>query len=613
MSGPVPLPDGRHGLDWAIYCRISGRQGVSTGDGEDDTVSLETQEARCRAMVAALDPTGRVVETLVVREIWSGVELFSRPKLTGTLLPAIRSGRVDAVACFHPWRWARDPDHAGYLYSELDYRDVPLRFVEDDPGDDPKGRLVGFIQHWSGKQDHAVRTEQTHRARAALVEAGHAWATSKPPYGLRWRYATSERPDGRIVQRKIGWSEEPAEAAVLRELSRRVLAGASQRGLALDLTERGIPSPTGKPGWSDSTVRYLLRQRLYTGEAYGLRHVRDKAAPRIGTRGKSAGRKRYRDVVRPEEEWVRLPDGYAPCLIEPEVFAAVQAALAGRRRGGSAPAATAEQTLMGGGRARCGECGNTLSRLGSTRRVLICSGRAMRKCGSRPSIRMALLDDAVRRLAYRIYEHPEVIVERAEAHRAADPTEADLAMVDRTLAELARQEQGLLLVAGQVTNAAAAAALGGQLERLAERRAGAERDRADLLARRAGWREARAYLDGFLRQAQRVRRHLDGASHAQWQRAVDLLGIEATVYPASASVRFVLTTELDGLLGPRALAGLEADGLLAGADGRVCVMRSGAASTAHQPRLTLAWPAPDVLAFPPPPRPSAAPPRRAAG
>src|SRR5262245_45781760 len=118
--------------------RISGKQGTKTGDDDDDTVSLETQEQRCRDMIAALDPTGCVVEPLVLREVWTGVELFSRPKLMQELLPAIRSGRIDAVACFHPWRWARDPDHAGYLYSEMDHRGVHIRFVEEDPGDDPK-------------------------------------------------------------------------------------------------------------------------------------------------------------------------------------------------------------------------------------------------------------------------------------------------------------------------------------------------------------------------------------------------------------------------------------------------------------------------------------------
>src|SRR5215216_2143222 len=108
----------RVGLRWAIYCRISGRQGVRTGDDDDDTISLDTQEAASRELVARLDPAGTIVEGLVLREVHTGVELFTRPKLT-RLREAVRRGEIDAIACYQPKRWTRDPDHAGYLRSEL--------------------------------------------------------------------------------------------------------------------------------------------------------------------------------------------------------------------------------------------------------------------------------------------------------------------------------------------------------------------------------------------------------------------------------------------------------------------------------------------------------------
>jgi hypothetical protein len=126
----------------------------------------------------------------------------------------------------------------------------------------------------------------------------------------------------------------------------------------------------------------------------------------------------------------------------------------------------------------------------------------MKKCVSRPSIRMAALDDAARRLAYELYEHPERIIEQAEQNRATDPTVADLAMVEATLADIEQKQAGLALVASQITNVAAAAPLVAQLERLAEQKATAERDRARIRERQAGWEQASAYLDGFLQAAQ---------------------------------------------------------------------------------------------------------------
>jgi DNA invertase Pin-like site-specific DNA recombinase len=596
-------------MRWAIYGRISGRQGAKTGADDDDTVSLDTQEDACRAMIAANDPCSVVVEPLVLREVHTGVELYSRPKLT-RLREAIRRGEIDAIACYQPKRWSRDPDHAGYLKTELREHGVQIRFCLDDPGTGDAGDIIGYLEHWTGKKEHADISERTHRARAKLVEHGRAWASSKPPYGLLWRYRSVEHPDGRITQDRIGWQVNPTEAAILVGMFDAALGGASLRGIATDLTERRVPSPTGLPTWTDGTVRYLLRQRVYTGDAYGLRHVRDKTAPHVGLRGKSAGRRKFSDRLRPEDEWVKLPDGYAPRLVEPSIFDAVQATLAARTRGGSAPSPTSAQTLMGGGRARCGECGNTLSRLGSKRLALICSGRAGRKCTTAPSIRMATLDDAAKRLALRIYDRPEVIFEQAEALRANDPTEADLKMVSATLADLAQQEAGLLLVASRVSHPAAAATLAAQLERLAEQRAAAERERAGLLERRAGWDRAQRFVDGFMRQARQVRAHLENATHEQWQAAIDALGIEATVYPASAAVRYVLTTEIEGLMTDDVVAAVRADADADDGGLGVCLMRTAPARTTHETHLTLIWSARDLAAFPDPPATTA---RRAAG
>ena len=609
----IPLPPGRAGLRWGIYDRISGKQGTKIGDADEDTASLETQDERNRALIAAIDPTGTIVEAHVYREIHTATELFTRPKLT-LLREAMRRHEIDAIACYQPKRWARDEDHAGYLKTELREYGVILRYAEDDPGDGDAGAIMGYFQHWAGRQEHKTINEQTHRARAKLVHLGRAWAGSKPPYGFRWRYETITHPDGRLEQRRIGWRVEPTEARIVRELFRDFLRGASLRGLALRLSERAIPSPTGLPSWTDKTIRYLLQSRHYTGEAFGLRHERDKTRPRIGTRGKSAGRPRYPDRIRPEDEWVKLPDGYAPQLVSQDTFEAAGARLAQLGRGGSHPSQTAQQTLMGGGRARCAECGNTLSRLGATRLALICSGRAMKKCKTRPSIRMATLDDAVKRLARWIYEHPEALAEQAELHRQDDPTEADLAMVEQTLADIGRRQAGVALVAADVTDAEAAAPLVASLKALAEQKKQADADRADLLAKRQGWEDVQRFLRGFTQLAGRVSPRLDRFSHADWQQAIDALEITATVYPASAPQRYRLQTRMAGVVTLPLLVEL---GGAAGAasevwsEQAVCVERSAPASTAHDAHLTLIWSQAQVAALPALQHPAQAPARAA--
>src|SRR5215212_7092555 len=568
-------PRSRTGLRWAIYCRISGRQGVRIGD-DDDTVSLETQESDCRDHIARLDPTGTVIESLVFRETHTGVELFTRPKLT-QLREAVRRGEIDAIACYQPKRWTRDPDHAGYLRSELREYRVAVRFAVDDPGDGEAGALVGYVHHWSGKQEHRDITERTHRARVKLVELGHAWSGCKAPYGLRWRFETVQRRDGRITQKRIGWEIEPTEAAVVAGLFGALLAGQPLRGIARDLTERGIRSPKGLGGWSHIVVKQVLRNCLYTGEAYGLRHRMDRENEYVGVRGKSAGRLKYRPTVRSEEEWVKLPDGYAPRLVEPETFEAAQQMLDAKRPGGRRPA-DPTVTLMGDRRARCGHCGRAMSvrRRPNRSPSLLCTSRdGWQGCKSRPSILCSELDDAVRRLARLIYNHPDVIAEQAELHRENDPTEADLAMVEHTLTEIARKQEALAVVASRIVDPDAAAPLVTQLETLAAQKRTAQHDRGELLDRRAGWEASRQFLDGFAVLATNVGARLDRLDHDGWQQAIDALGIEARVWRADEPDRFTLTTRMDGILTAELLRSLVTRyGSILGPDQRIegCMM-----------------------------------------
>jgi hypothetical protein len=335
---------------------------------------------------------------------------------------------------------------------------------------------------------------------------------------------------------------------VVRRLFAEALAGASLRSLAQELTARGIPSPKGRAGWSHVSVRYLLTQTVYTGEAYGLRYELDKNQQYVGIRGASTGRWKSRQQVRPREEWVRLPEGYAPQLIEPDAWQAVQQVLRGRQRAGRKPKDPG-RVLMAGGRARCADCGSALTLVSNKPPALMCSGRtSWRSCASRPYIRAADLDAAALTLARRIFEHPNVIADQAEQHRQQDPTTADLAMVERTLQDVEQRMQAIAAVAEQVRTPEAAAPLALQLETLAAQQRQAQQDRQQLLDRRAGWEASQRFLDGFAGLCAQVRRRLDRFDRREWQQAIDALGITAVVRRAPAPDRFVLSTRLDGLL-----------------------------------------------------------------
>jgi len=67
-------------------------------------------------------------------------------------------------------------------------------------------------------------------------------------------------PDGRpkIVER---------EAKIVRQIYHSYLAGMTIRQIAAALTEQGIPTPGGKEVWAMSTVKSILTNEKYKGEA----------------------------------------------------------------------------------------------------------------------------------------------------------------------------------------------------------------------------------------------------------------------------------------------------------------------------------------------------------
>ena len=59
----------------------------------------------------------------------------------------------------------------------------------------------------------------------------------------------------------------PEEAAVVRRIYHRYLAGQSVRQIANDLMADGVPSSRGKEKWGDMAIQCILRNERYAGDA----------------------------------------------------------------------------------------------------------------------------------------------------------------------------------------------------------------------------------------------------------------------------------------------------------------------------------------------------------
>jgi DNA invertase Pin-like site-specific DNA recombinase len=366
-----------------IYARISH-------DPEGDQLGVTRQLADCRALAAARG--WQIVDEYVDddRSAYSG---RPRPEYR-RLLDDLDQGVINAVVVYDHDRLHRQPRELEAFLDLCDARGVrDLATVSGmvDLGTDEgrfHARIVGAVARKSS-DDTSRRIRRKHQE---LALAGKPGGGGNRPFGYR--------ADRLTVL--------PSEAAIVRDLVRRVLAGESIRSLAVDLDRRGIPTTTGRPSWSIQTLKRMLR------------------SPRL------AGQRAYHDEIVAVGGW--------EAIITAEESARVRAVLDER---GQSRRRDARRYLLAGGLLRCGLCEAVLvSRPAGdgTRRYVCAKGPGLAGCGriaTKADPIEALLVEAV---LYRL-DSPEMAAildgrVREDAPTAAIQAELD---IDREqLVELAR-------------------------------------------------------------------------------------------------------------------------------------------------------------------------------
>lgn len=364
----------------AIYCRVSDK-------GATDDYGMPAQERECRAYAAR-----QGWEVVAVYHEWhTGRELFERPEMT-RLREAMKRREFDVLLVDRLDRISRDGDHRGYVRTEARYANVAIDSATETIDESSAGRLLHAAFDFKAEEDHATIVRNLARAKREKVTTGKPLGQGKAPFGLLFR----TEPDKRGRPRTVGYMEDAATIRHLRRIFAACDEGQSLRAIAKGLEDDGILPPyharTGSTRWSASTVRAILRDRVYVGEAEAFRtesfRVRDE------TRGCTVRRHR----ARPATERVALPAGVAPIVIAPDVFARVQARLDQNRERATNFRTTRypEVGILRRGLAFCGLCGAKLVVV-TTRGVSSyrCQGRERTGCPSAVTIPVAQVDDAV--------------------------------------------------------------------------------------------------------------------------------------------------------------------------------------------------------------------------
>ncbi len=501
----------------AIYCRVSS-------SSQEENTSLSTQLSSCQAVASSR----QWVVVHEEQEVHTGADLHGRPGL-GRVRDLARQGKIDVALCYALDRLSRKQAHLAIVADECAQAGVRLEFVTEKFEDSAVGEFIRAAKAFAAEIEREKIIERTVRGKRARAESGRPIPGRKAPYGYVWADQVTK---DRLV-------EHPVEGAVVRRIFSEVVAGKSLRAIAAGLADDGYPSPTGNAHWARTTLHVMLRLPTYSGRitAYRQRGYR---------RADPEPKGRYR----PESEHIALPSDVAPGLVEPELQLAAIERLERNKTLSPRRNSDPEATLLRGGLARCGVCGNSLIavRRRATYWDYICSNRDKGFEHRRPCISAGMLDEAIWRRIEDVLTKPEVIAAQVERLRDADPHTGELIALDRQFASVTAKRTRIARAVASLDDDDASAPLLAELQTLATQVKTIGEERAHVAALAESWETGRDLLTGLASWSDRVRVNLPNLSYEERRNVLAALGVQVRVLPAPDTPRWELTLRWQDLL-----------------------------------------------------------------
>jgi DNA invertase Pin-like site-specific DNA recombinase len=343
-----------------IYARISS-------DRDGDNPAISRQLADCERLAG--HKGWHVVERYVDSDI-SAYGATPRPEYA-RMLEEIEAGIVEAVLVYHADRLHRHPRELEDFIDLCQHQQVQLATVTGDVDlSTHDGQLVARMLGAVAKKESDDKSRRIRRKHEELAQAGRLSGGGTRPFGFE--------ADRRAIR--------PDEAAIIRELARRALAGDSLRSLCLDLDERGVPTVTGS-AWTPQVLKGML------------------------TSARISGQREHRGEIVAKAEW--------PAIITPAETQRLRAKLndPNRRTNRSARRYLLVQLL------RCHNCGNRLysrPRDDGSRRYICASGPQYGGCGKLAIVADPLEQYIVEAVLHRL-DSPE-LPRALNGNVSSDPT-----------------------------------------------------------------------------------------------------------------------------------------------------------------------------------------------
>jgi hypothetical protein len=130
-----------------------------------------------------------------------------------------------------------------------------------------------------------------------------------------------------------------------------------------------------------------------------------------------------------------------------------------------------------------------------------------------------------------LLDNPEHFEAELERMRASDPTETDLAAIDRSLVTVARAIEGLAKGMATVQTEGARAILAQQLDAAAAQRRQLQDERQRVLELRQGWLDAQRRVEEVQSWLRELRGAVDDMPYALRRKTLPALDVRVVVYP----------------------------------------------------------------------------------
>lgn len=287
--------------------RVAGYARVST-DHEDQATSYEAQVAYYTDYIKSRDDWEFVA--IYTDEGISATNTKKREGFKAMIADAL-AGKIDLIVTKSVSRFARNTVDSLTTVRQLKEEGIEIYFEKENIWTlDSKGELLITIMSSLAQEESRSISENVtwgHRKRFADGKVSFAYS--------RFMGLDKDKETGKIVV-------NPEQVEVVRLIFRLFLEGRTPHSIASELTRRGIKTPGGKDVWNQQTVRRMLSNEKYKGDALLQKEFTVDFLQKKMKKNEGEVPQYY-------------VEGNHEAIIDPAVFDMVQAELAKRIRGGS--------------------------------------------------------------------------------------------------------------------------------------------------------------------------------------------------------------------------------------------------------------------------------------